>query len=119
MASNCGWENTSGSFRRVNSKKLKNAHSSKWFLVNRSLLSARRIPADIPKSKIVRSSIDKLDPKKQLREAGYPFDHIGSELVHLDGKFEMVSKDVLLLKNDFERKTSELSKKIESETASV
>lgn len=42
--------------------------------------SKRRIPADIPVSKMISSSFDKLDPKKQLREAGYPFDHIGTEL---------------------------------------
>jgi deoxycytidine triphosphate deaminase len=47
--------------------------------------SARRLPADIPKSKIVCSSLTQLDPKKQLKEAGYPFDHIGTELVALDG----------------------------------
>jgi deoxycytidine triphosphate deaminase len=60
-------------------------------------LSGRRLPADIPKSKLVGSSITKLDPKKQLREAGYPFDHISSELIQLDGKFEMVSRDVASL----------------------
>ena len=71
-------------------------------------LSGRRLPADIPKSKLIGSSIAKLDPKKQLREAGYPFDHIGSELIQLDGKFEMVSRDV-----------ASLTQKIESETKSV
>ena len=58
--------------------------------------SVRNIPADIPKDKLVSSSFDKLDPKKQLREAGYPFDHIGTELTSLHGKFEVVSKDVML-----------------------
>lgn len=61
--------------------------------------SERKLPADIPKAKIVSSSFDQLDPKKQLREAGYPFDHIGTELTTLHGKFEVVSKDVLLLKD--------------------
>ena len=47
-------------------------------------LSGRRLPADIPKSKLVEfESVTKLDPKKQLREAGYPFDHIGSELIRM------------------------------------
>jgi deoxycytidine triphosphate deaminase len=81
--------------------------------------SKRRIPADISKKSIVSSAFENLDPKKQLREAGYPFDHIGSELVRLDGKFEMVSKDVALLKNEFEQRTKELSSKIESETKSL
>lgn len=78
--------------------------------------SNRRIPADIPKSKIVSSSIDRLDPKKQLNEAGYPFDHIGTELIALHGKFEVVSSDVRVMKEEFAQKTSELSGKIEKET---
>ena len=81
--------------------------------------SARRLPADISKAKIVSSSFDQLDPKKQLREAGYPFDHIGTELTALHGKFEVVSKDVLLLKDQFERTTNELSGKIEAETRTL
>lgn len=81
--------------------------------------SARRLPADIPKNKIVSSSFDRLDPKKQLREAGYPFDHIGTELTALHGKFEVVSKDVMLLKDQFERRTNELSGKIEEETKTL
>ncbi len=81
--------------------------------------SARRLPADIPKNKIVSSSLDQIDPKKQLREAGYPFDHIGTELTTLHGKFEVVSKDVMLLKEQFERRTNELSGKIEAETKTL
>lgn len=78
--------------------------------------SSRRIPADIPKSKIVSSSFDRLDPKKQLKEAGYPFDHIGTELVALHGKFETVSTDVRVMKDEFTQRASELSTKIEKET---
>lgn len=78
--------------------------------------SSRRIPADIPKSKIISSSFDRLDPKKQLKEAGYPFDHIGTELVSLHGKFETVSADVRVMKEEFAQKTSELTTKIEKET---
>lgn len=78
--------------------------------------SSRRIPADIPKSQIVSSSFDRLDPKKQLKEAGYPFDHIGTELAALHGKFETVSADVRVMKEEFAQKTSELSGKIEKET---
>ncbi len=76
-------------------------------------LSGRRIPADIPKSKLIGSSIAKLDPKKQLREAGYPFDHIGSELIQLDGKFEMVSRDVASLTQKIEGETKSVVDKIE------
>lgn len=81
--------------------------------------SKRKIPADIPNNKLVSSSFAKLDPKKQLREAGYPFDHIGTELVNLHGKFELVSKDVLLLKDQFETRANQLTAKIESETQSI
>lgn len=81
--------------------------------------STRQLPADIPKHKIVSSGFEKLDPKRQLREAGYPFDHIGTELTTLHGKFELVSKDVLLLKDQFESRTRELSTKIETETRSL
>lgn len=66
--------------------------------------SARKIPADLPKSKLVSSSFEKLDPQKQLKEAGYPFNHIATELTDLHGKFEIVSKDVLLLKDQFENR---------------
>lgn len=83
------------------------------------LLSARRVPADIPKDKIVASSFEKLDHKKQLKEAGYPFSHIGSELMQLQGKFELVSTDVRVMKETFDDRTGELSKKIETETAAV
>jgi deoxycytidine triphosphate deaminase len=78
--------------------------------------STRRIPADIPRSKIVASSFDRLDPKRQLREAGYPFDHIGTELTDLHGRFEVVSTDVRMMKDEFQRRTAELSEKIVGET---
>jgi deoxycytidine triphosphate deaminase len=81
--------------------------------------STRRIPADIPKSKVIASSFDKIDPKKQLREAGYPFDHIGTELTALHGKFELVSADVRMMKDEFQRRTAELSDKIASETTAL
>jgi deoxycytidine triphosphate deaminase len=81
--------------------------------------STRRIPADIPKSKIVSSSFDQIDPKTQLREAGYPFDHIGTELTTLHGKFEVVSTDVRMMKEEFSRRTTDLSDKIASETTTL
>ena len=81
--------------------------------------SARMIPADIPESKIVRRSERKVDPTKELLEAGHPFSHIGTGLINLHGKFEIVSKDVLLLKEQFEQRTSELSSKIETETRTL
>ncbi len=81
--------------------------------------STRRIPADIPKSKILSSGFENLDPKKQLREAGYPFDHIGTELTVLHGKFEVVSTDVRLMKDEFQRRSAELTSKIEAETRTL
>ena len=93
--------------------------SDKYQNTEAIMRSTRRIPADIPKRKLVSSSFDKLDPKKQLREAGYPFDHIGTELTTLHGKFEIVSKDVLLLRDQFENRTKELSGKIDEETKAL
>lgn len=75
--------------------------------------SARRVPAVIPKGKTVGSSVERLDPAKQLREAGYPFDHISTELTTLHGKFEVVSKDVLLLKQTISEEGEKLSKKVD------
>jgi deoxycytidine triphosphate deaminase len=81
--------------------------------------SSRTIPVDIPKAKLVSSSFARLDPKKQLREAGYPFDHIGTELTNLHGKFEVVSSDVRMLRDEFQRTTSDLAGKIHSETGTL
>lgn len=78
--------------------------------------SARMIPADIPEKQIIRRTERRVDPTKQLIEAGYPFSHIGTELVNLHGKFEVVSKDVLLLKQEFGKMQSSLERKIDAET---
>jgi deoxycytidine triphosphate deaminase len=78
------------------------------------MLSQRRIPADIPASKVVSSSFEKLDPKKQLREAGPPFSHIGTELLQLQGKFELVSSDVRGLTEKIEQTKDVLLDKVES-----
>jgi deoxycytidine triphosphate deaminase len=75
--------------------------------------STRQIPANIPKRLIVGSAIELLDPKKHLREAGYPFDHISTELTDLHGKFEVVSRDVLLLKGTITEESEKLSKKVD------
>jgi deoxycytidine triphosphate deaminase len=81
--------------------------------------SARTVPASIPKSKIIGSPVDRLDPKKQLREAGYPFDHIGTELADLRGKFEIVSNDVVLLKDAIAEQTNKLSGKVDESQKTV
>ena len=82
-------------------------------------LSTRQIPAQISKRSIIASSFDKLDPKKQLREAGYPFVHISTELEQLHGRWEVVSSDVRLIKDDFKKQTDALSTKIAEETTSI
>jgi len=81
--------------------------------------SKRTIPANIPKSKCVESTFGSIDPKKTLKEAGYPFNFIGTELTELQGKFEIVSKDVMLIKQEFTNKTNELSIKIDQETKAL
>lgn len=81
--------------------------------------STRSIPASLAKKQIVGSSMEKLDPQKQLREAGYPFNHISSELTDLHGKFEVVSKDVLLLKDTIKEGTDSLSEKVDKSEKST
>jgi len=81
--------------------------------------STRKIPVNIPKRQIVSSSVEKLDPNKQLREAGYPFDHIGRELTDLQGKWEVVSNDVLLLKGAITEETTKLSNKVDESQRTV
>jgi len=75
--------------------------------------SVRKIPANISKKHLIGSSVERLDPAKQLREAGYPFSHISTELADLHGKWEVVSHDVLLLKETIAGEAEKLSKKME------
>jgi deoxycytidine triphosphate deaminase len=81
--------------------------------------SKRKIPASIPKRQLVASSVEKLDPAKQLREAGYPFDHISTELTTLHGKFEVVSSDVRLLEQKIAEEAKNLSKKVDDSHATA
>lgn len=81
--------------------------------------STRTVPVNIPSKRIISSTSEKLDPKKQLREAGYPFDHISQELTELHGKFEVVSNDVLLLKTAISDETTKLSAKVDESQKSV
>lgn len=81
--------------------------------------STRTIPANIGAKKIVSSTSEKLDPRKQLREAGYPFSHISQELTDLHGKFEVVSSDVLLLKSAITDETTKLSAKVDESQKTV
>jgi hypothetical protein len=62
---------------------------------------------------------DQIDPTRQLKEAGYPFDHIGTELAALHGKFEVVSNDVMLLKETIAGETQKLSGKIDDSQQTV
>ena len=77
--------------------------------------SARTMPVNIPDKLVVRRTQRKIDPLKQLAQAGYPFNHIGTELISIQGQFKIVSEDVALLKNGMDN----LGKKIELETKSL
>ena len=77
------------------------------------LISGRKVPVDIPKERVVRSSFDKLDPKKRLRDAGYPFNAIGSDLVQLHEKFEIVSGEVKALTEKIDAETKSIVKKLD------
>lgn len=81
--------------------------------------SNRKIPANITKRQLIASSVERLDPAKQLKEAGYPFDHIGRELIDLQGKWEVVSSDVLLLKGAIKEETQKLSDKVDDSQKTV
>lgn len=81
--------------------------------------STRTVPASIPKRQIVHSSIEQLDANKQLREAGYPFSHISTELTDLHGKFEVVSSDVVLLKKTISDEADKLSSKVDESQKTV
>jgi deoxycytidine triphosphate deaminase len=81
--------------------------------------STRMIPTSIAKNKIVSSSIERLDPAKQLREAGHPFNYIGTELTTLDDKITVVSNSVSVLKQTIETETGKLSKRVDESQRTV
>jgi hypothetical protein len=68
---------------------------------------------------IIGSSAERLDPQKQLREAGYPYNYISTELAELRGKWEVVSSDVLLLKDAIADGNKNLSDKTEASRKST
>ncbi|HKW18916.1 MAG TPA: hypothetical protein VJO35_15510 [Terriglobales bacterium] len=71
--------------------------------------SARLLPVDIPEKLVVRRSQRKMDPIKQLTQAGYPFNHIGTELISIQGQFKIVSEDVATLTNGMTNLTTKLN----------
>ncbi len=81
--------------------------------------STRKIPASIAKKNLVTSSVEHLDAARQLREAGYPFDHISTELTNLHGKFEVVSTDVVLLNETIADEARKLSGKVDDSQRTV
>ena len=83
------------------------------------VVSKRKLPVDIPKNMLVGSSIEKMDPKLRLQEAGYPFDHIGTELTTLHGRFEVVSSDMAAMQEEFSKRTEQLAEKMDSKTATL
>jgi len=81
--------------------------------------SARMIPVDLSDRLLVRRTQRKIDPIKQLTQAGHPFNHIGTELIELQGKFEVVSKDVALLRNGLDNLQKVIESKIDKEAGSL
>ena len=77
------------------------------------LSSIRRLPVDIPEHQIICSSLEKQDPVKQLKEAGHPFNYIGSELLKLQGNFELVSTGVAALGKKIDETKDSLLDKME------
>lgn len=83
------------------------------------VVSKRKLPVDIQKNMLVQSGIEKMDPKLRLKEAGYPFNHISTELTILHGRFETVSSDVAAMKDEFSKNSKRLADKIDSETITL
>lgn len=81
--------------------------------------STRTIPVSIQPKRIISSTTEKIDPQRQLREAGPPFNYISQELTVLHGKFEVVSNDVRLLKTAITEETTTLSEKVDSSQRTV
>jgi deoxycytidine triphosphate deaminase len=77
--------------------------------------SARTMPVNVPDRIVVHRTQQKIDPIKQLAQAGYPFNHIGTELISIQGQFKVVSEDVAVLSNGM----TNLGTKIENETKSL
>lgn len=75
--------------------------------------SKRRQYVDVYPKKIIKSCADKRDPRKELKQAGYPFDYISTQLTDLHGRWEVVSKDVALLKEELRREVGIISKNID------
>lgn len=89
--------------------------SDKYMDAEQIVPSKRTIPSRIPKDKIVSSRYGKIDPKEQLREAGYPFDYISTELTQLGGRLEIVSTTSKSAIDELSRKIDDLSTKIEAQ----
>ena len=81
--------------------------------------STRTIPVSIQPKRMISSTAEKIDPQRQLREAGPPFNYISQELTVLHGKFEVVSNDVRLLKTAITDETTTLSEKVDSSQKTV
>ncbi len=81
--------------------------------------SARLIPAHIDETQIVRRTQRKLDPIKQLTQAGYPYNHIGTELIELQGKFEIVSRDVAAMQSGFADLKRDIGNQIDKESGTL
>lgn len=81
--------------------------------------SVRQLPVNIPDNKVITSSFDKIDATKQLKEAGHPFNYIGSELDRLQGRFEILEERVGGLGSKIGEETQMLATKIEESESSL
>lgn len=81
--------------------------------------SARMLPVQIADSRIVRRSEKKIDPKKQLQQAGPPLNYIGTELIALQGRFEVVSREMALVKEGFDSLQQHIENKIDAQANAI
>jgi deoxycytidine triphosphate deaminase len=81
--------------------------------------SARLIQANIPEKLLVHRTKSKVEPIKQLEQAGHPFNHIGTELRLLHGKWDIVSTSVGAMKTELDALQKSIETKIDAESNSI
>jgi deoxycytidine triphosphate deaminase len=81
--------------------------------------SARLIQANIPDRLLIHRTKSKVEPIKQLEQAGHPFNHIGTELRLLHGKWDVVSTSVGAMKTELDALQKNIEDKIDTESNSI
>jgi len=81
--------------------------------------SRRTVPVDVPDHRVVASDLSRLDPAKRLQEAGYPLDRVGAELAEVDGRLEVLSRELADTRADLDARTGKIEARIGTEHSSL